>query len=42
MNFYLIDYSTAEILEKIYFVFSKYDEQYLEEMEQEGIEMSPG
>ena len=30
-----------ELLEKIYFVFSKYDEQYLKEMEGEGLNLTP-
>jgi hypothetical protein len=29
-----------ELLEKIYFVFSKYDQEYLEEMEKEGMNVN--
>jgi len=30
-----------ELLEKIYLVFSKYDEQYITEMESEGLNLRP-
>ena len=31
-----------ELLEKLYFVFSKYDEQYLTELEKEGAHFPQG